>query len=361
MEFHKHPTTELYDVLASGMVARQQPLIAIITTAGLDLNSPCYRIEYDLVSKILDPDIDVNIESYFVMINELDKDDDIKDEAIWAKANPLLCSYPEGVKSIRERLEVALEAPEKMTEVMTKTFNVWVQAAEGAYMDMSKLKRCQAKSLPELKGLPTTVGIDLSRCNDLTSVSFISKLPNKQLVITSHSFVPEDAIRIKEQREKMPYSLWIKQGWITATPGEVIDYNFVLQYILDTYKKNSWKRQEAAYDRALAMWLETELQKAGFTPIDIPQGFMTLSEPTKNLRNKIYEQTVILEEDPVLNWAFSNCILRDDVNGNVCIDRKASNHKIDPVAATIDAYVRVLANETRESVYNRIDIFGNRI
>src|SRR5690606_33207433 len=96
-EYHAHETTEIYDIGDSGMGARTQPLLMVITTAGFNLNNPCYRVEYKYVSQILDPNSPVENDEYYVMINELDKGDDIKDESVWPKANPILSSYEAGM------------------------------------------------------------------------------------------------------------------------------------------------------------------------------------------------------------------------------------------------------------------------
>jgi phage terminase large subunit-like protein len=163
-EYHAHETSEMYDIIDSGMVARPQPLLMIITTAGFDLSNPCYSVEYKLVSHILDPHNPYENENYFVMINELDKEDlekdeGIKNEAVWGKANPIVCSYPEGIDSIRKRLNLALEAPEKMRDFLTKTLNVWVQMREFGYMDLSKWAKCGKNfDIEILRGEECTVG-----------------------------------------------------------------------------------------------------------------------------------------------------------------------------------------------------------
>ncbi|PCK17806.1 terminase, partial [Bacillus pumilus] len=107
-EYHAHETSEIYDVLNSGMVARRSPLMVIITTAGYNLNGPCFK-EYQYTSKILDPDVDTKKEDYFVLICELDPSDDVKDESNWIKANPIVATYEEGMTSLRSDLETALE------------------------------------------------------------------------------------------------------------------------------------------------------------------------------------------------------------------------------------------------------------
>ncbi|MBJ8026223.1 terminase TerL endonuclease subunit, partial [Bacillus cereus] len=133
-----HPTSEIYDVLVSGSGARPQPLMMIITTAGFNLSHPCYRVEYQYVSKILDPNIDIENEEYFVMVNELDKDDEITNPEVWEKANPILCSYEEGRSFLKGELQSALDVPEKMRNYLTKNMNRWVDRKENGYMDMQK-------------------------------------------------------------------------------------------------------------------------------------------------------------------------------------------------------------------------------
>lgn len=183
-EYHAHETSEMYDIIDSGMVARPQPLLMIITTAGFDLSNPCYSVEYKLVSHILDPNNPYENDNYFVMINELDKDDDIKDEKNWEKANPIVCSYPEGIDSIRKRLQLALEAPEKMMDFLTKTLNVWIQRRENGFMDLSKWAKCSEDfDLHMFKDREGIAGVDLSATLDLTSVDFEFKISGSLLVV----------------------------------------------------------------------------------------------------------------------------------------------------------------------------------
>ncbi|WP_242321879.1 terminase TerL endonuclease subunit, partial [Bacillus cereus group sp. BfR-BA-01354] len=139
---------------------------------------------YQYVSKILDPNIDIENEEYFVMVNELDKDDEITNPEVWEKANPILCSYEEGRSFLKGELQSALDVPEKMRNYLTKNMNRWVDMKENGYMDMQKWKDCkETVELSELKGLECTVGVDLSAKIDLTSISFEFKKDDKYIVI----------------------------------------------------------------------------------------------------------------------------------------------------------------------------------
>ncbi|MBP2653343.1 MAG: terminase [Firmicutes bacterium] len=351
-EYHAHDTSELYDVLDSGMIARTQPLLAIITTAGFNLANPCYAIEYQLVSKILNPAMDFDVDSYFVMINEMDKDDegnlidDIRDESKWIKANPIACSYPEGIQSIRERLKLALEAPEKMRDFLTKNMNIWVNQRENGYMNMDKWALCRG-DIPKLSGIDCIVGIDLSAKIDLTSVSFEFVVDGKYVVL-SHSFMPEDTLAAKRKTDKVPYDLWVKQGWITATPGAVVDYRFVGEYI----QSLGYKIKEICFDPYNCSQFAQELQDDGFLCVEIRQGIPTLSEPTKSFRESVYQQKVIHDGNPVLAWAVSNAVIRMDHNGNIMLDKDKSTERIDPIASLINAHTRAIVND-EVSVYEK--------
>ncbi|NEZ45278.1 terminase large subunit [Paenibacillus alvei] len=348
-EYHLHKTTEFYDVLASGMIAREEPLLMIITTAGRNLNHPCYRIEYNFVSKLLDPNVDLENDEYFAMVNELDEDDDITDERNWLKANPIVASYPAGLKMLRSELKMALADPEKMVAFKIKNMNVWVDAKLSGYMDMGKWKACGATKnnpMPDTSGLDAVVGIDLSRTTDLTSCSFDIELPDGRIAVFSHSFIPEEKLAERKQSDKMPYDLWIKEGWLTVTPGAVVDYDFVMAYIPQEAERRGWNIKEICYDPYNATQFSTAMANAGFVMIEIRQGIKTLNAPTKNFRERVYMGQVIHENDPVLGWAMANAIVKADAQDNIMLDKAKSVERIDPAAALMNAHVRVMVSGT---------------
>jgi phage terminase large subunit-like protein len=346
-EYHAHPTSEIYDVLVSGMGARPQPLMMIITTAGFELQHPCYSVEYQYVSKILDPDNPIENDEYFVMINELDKDDDIKDERNWEKANPILCSYEEGIAYLRGELKAALDVPEKMRNFLTKNMNVWVDMKDNGYMDMSKWAACgQDFDLSIIEGLECTVGVDLSAKIDLTSVGFEFKKDGKYIVL-SHSFMPEDTLNQKRRTDKVPYDLWAQQGWITVTPGAVVDYNFIKSYIRQFEQQYKVKIREICADPWNATQFMQDMEAEGYTVVEIRQGIQTLGGATKDFREQVYQGNVIHNNNPVLTWALSNAVTRQDANENIMLDKSKSTERIDPIAAVINAHVRaMLKNES---------------
>lgn len=241
-EYHAHPADDILEVINTGMVARRQPLLFIITTAGNNFGGPCYRVEYPLVEKILNPALDFDVVDYFCMVNELDRDDegnlidDVKNEECWIKANPIAAAYPEGLANIRSKLASALESPEKMESFLTKNMDLWVNQSELSYMDMAKWKERGAITAPpiDLYKQDMYIGIDLSMRIDLTAVGMVLPLDDDgttKYLVRAHGFIPEEKVATHEKTDKAPYRAWARAGYLTITPGDVVDYRFIDTWI----------------------------------------------------------------------------------------------------------------------------------
>lgn len=336
-EYHNHLTSEIYDVLQSGMVARKEPLMVVITTAGFDLSRPCY-IEYEYVSRILDPDDDIENDDYFAIICELDEGDDIKDESNWIKANPIVATYEEGLESIRSDLKVALDVPEKMRAFLTKTMNIWVDQKEGGYMSTSKWKACEVEEF-DTTGLDVYFGVDLSKRIDLSSVGQV--FPTEYgYHVEQHAFMPDEALAERRVKDKVPYDLWIEEGWLSVTPGAVIDYSFIEQWIVNTVEEKGWNPIMLCYDPWGATQFAQNMKEKGYTVVEIRQGYATLSEPTKDFREAAYSGRITHLKDKVLNWAMGNTVTEIDQNENIRLSKRKSRERIDPAAAVINAFVQ---------------------
>lgn len=347
-EYHAHPKDDILEVLESGMGARVQPLVSIITTAGLNLNHPCFSVEYDYVSKLLDPDNPIENDHYYVMICELDKGDDIKDEKNWIKANPILASYDEGMEYLRKRLKQALDAPEKMTQFLIKNMNVWVNAPENKYMDMSKWSLCKNDDFIDLSDKPCYVGVDLSQRLDLTAVTSVFVLGEDRYLIRSMGFIPDETLQRRMRTDKVPYNQWIDNGWITPTPGEVVDYDFVTKYIDELSSK--YKVVEVCYDTYNASQWSQSMEKAGYLMVEVRQGVLTLGEPTKHFRECVYEKKILHDGNKALSWCLGNAVTKSDENGNIKLDKKNSTERIDMIAAGIFAFTRAMYSD--EIIYD---------
>lgn len=340
-EYHAHPTDEMYGVLISGMGKRSQPLLFIITTAGFDLSSPCFK-EYEYCCKVLEGDVNSDAaERYFAYIAQLDKKDDRKNPANWGKANPLLGGDPAAMEFLRNELTEALDDPRKMRNVLTKNLNDWVDQRDDGYMPMDKWRACRGE-LPDLRGRDCYIGVDLSAKIDLTSVGFEFPLEDGRHVVISHSFMPAETLAARRKNDKIEYDAWVRQGYITEIDGAVVDYRYIMQYIQDQVAANGWVVRELCYDQWNATQFAAEMADHGFTVVEIIQGIRTLSEPTKHFRELVLSGRVIHDGNPVLRWAMGNAVTRQDHNGNLMLDKSKARERIDPVTALMNAHVRAM-------------------
>lgn len=375
-EYHAHPTDEILEVIKTGMIARRQPLLFIITTAGNNLGGPCYRIEYPLVSQILNPDIEFDIPDYFCMVNELDRDeegnliDDINDEECWIKANPIAATYEVGLKNIRSNYMSAIKSPEKMVSFMTKNMNIWVKQSAQSYIDMAKWKaRGRLNEDFEndlgisLYGYDAYVGIDVSKTIDLTAAGIIIPVDinnSKKFITLAHGFIPEETVQTKERTDKIPYRLWSEKGWLTITPGEIVDYRFMTKWIEETLNKYGLNIKDVCYDPYNATHYTQELESnKGWGIVEIRQGIITLSEPTKSFRAETYQGNILHPTNDLLDWAISNAVTKVDAQENIMLDKAKSTERIDPIAAVINAYTRAkVAADDDLSMYIMSDEFS---
>ena len=356
-EYHQHTTSEFYD-LAIGSNTKE-PLLMIITTAGVDLNVPCYTDEYTYCSDIINPDKpDIVNDEYFVDIFEAESGVQLTDETydmLVEMSNPIRASYPEGRKKIHDDYIVARAVPSKMTTFLTKCLNVWVQAKDNGYMDMSKWNRCKVKDLPtDITGMPVYVGFDMSATIDLTSVSFI--IPFKdgdtvKYILFSHSFIPNrERLRERMMTDKVPYDAWERNGFLTVTDSEVINQNEVIKYVKEFCGTFDLKIQKLCFDPYNSTKLMLELSDE-YDVAEVYQSHRSLNEVTKTFREEVYKGNVIFTNNPLLNYAMGNAVVKTS-GGLIKIDKNENKKRIDPVDACLCAFKLAMHHEFDTSNYS---------
>lgn len=351
-EYHQHPTTDFYD-LATGSNTKE-PLLMIITTAGKDLNCPCYNQEYAYCSDVLDPDKpDIENNEYLIDIFEADSDIPLTDESydlLVEMANPVRASYPQGRKKIYDDYVVAKQIPEKMTTFLTKVLNIWVQARQHGYMNMAKWNACKLSELPfDISGMPVYVGFDMSAKIDLTSVAFIVPYKDSdgtvKYLLWSHSFIPNrEKLMERCAVDKMPYDAWERNGWLTVTDTEIVDQNAVMKYVNDFCSDMQLKIQALCFDPSNASKLMLELSDAGYDVVEVWQSHKSLNEATAGFREQVYCGNVQFLNNPLLNYAMGNAVIRTN-NGLIKIDKDATIRRIDPVDAALCAFKLAMYHE----------------
>ena len=288
-EYHLHPDTGFYDMHDTGSKARTNALLFIITTAGFDLNGPCYTQEYKYCSSILDSDVDVENDRYLIDILEMDKGDALTIENI-SKANPILATYDTGINAILESLKEALEIPEKMVAFLTKTCNIWLQARENSYMDMAKFKKCEVKKInwEILIGKEVYIGFDMSTKIDLTSICFVIPVMVDGVAkyyIYSHSFIPSrEKLMERVKTDKVPYDSWEKDGYITITDSPIVDQEQVIEYMKKFCTEKGLAIKTLCFDPANASKMMMDLSNQGYECVEVFQSQKSLNESTVGFR-----------------------------------------------------------------------------
>lgn len=343
-EYHAHPTSEMLNVLESGMAARQSPMIDIITTAGYNQQSPCYtemrKTAIEVLKGIKED------ESLFALIYSLDEEDDWNDEGCWIKANPNI-GVSVRLPFLRERyLKAKNESGSKEVDFKTKNLNIWTQAAKTWIAD-EKYMECFGE-YPPLKGLECNGALDLASVRDIAAFYLVFTINGKKYRLPFF-FIPEEAIRERSKRDGVNYETWYKNGFLIKTPGNVTDYDFIRAKIGEL--NTIYHIVSIAYDRWNASQLIINLTADGFTCNPFGQGFASMSTPTKELEKLIMTKEYVHDGNPVERWMFGNIMLTRDAAGNIKIDKGKSKEKVDGPVALVMALGESMTNGTNTSVY----------
>ena len=351
-ELHAQPNRKLFDVMTKGSGdARRQPLFFLTTTAGDDTKSVCYeqhKLALDILSgKKVDP-------TFYPVVYAAPDDADWTDPKVWRQANPSL-GITISEESVREWCERAKQMPSEENTFRQLRLCQWVKQAV-RWMPMKKWEACGAtKFTPEeLEGRPCYGGLDLSSTGDITSfvLVFPPKDENGPYYVLPYFWIPEERMKERVARDKVPYNEWAKQGFLQLTEGDVIHYGFIEQFIVDLGTK--YNIREIAFDRWGATQMSQNLEEAGFSVIPFGQGFKDMSPPTKELMNLTLAGRIAHGGNPILNWMMDNVTVRKDPAGNIKMDKEKSTEKIDGCVATVMALDRAIRNGYDEgaSVYD---------
>jgi phage terminase large subunit-like protein len=366
-ELHAQPNRELYDVLRTAMGKRSQPLMIMITTAGYDRNSICWeqheyarRIAEGLVS---DP-------TWLVRIYAASETDDWTDPAVWRRANP---NYGVSVREefLRRECATAIESPAYQNTFRRLYLNQWTQQ-ETRWIDMAAWDGC-AQAVPDLSGRTCYAGLDLATTTDIAALVLAfgpkEKVPHERDLTTlekasmSHAqmlnlreaefsepvyllpffWIPAESMVERERRDRVPYSTWVRQGLVTATPGNVIDYAYIRQQINELAEV--YDLREVAFDPWNATQLSVQLGDDGINMIEMRQGFASMSGPSKELLRLVLSGGLAHGGNAVLRWMADNVTARQDPAGNVKPDKSKSTGRIDGIVAAVMAIGRATLHD----------------
>lgn len=358
-ELHAHKTRAVWDVLDTSTGSRREPLIFAITTAGSNRQTVCWE-QHEYTQKVLSRTI--ADDSWFGMIYTLDQDedqgsdsegDDWSDEDVWIKANPNL-GVSKKLDDMRRKARRAKEMPSALNAFLRKELDIWTQA-ETRWVPRDHWDQCGAAvDADGLRGRAAYGGLDLSNTSDITAfvLVFPPQTDDDAYQILCRFWISDYAMHERTRKDRVPYEPWVRQGYITATPGNVIDYNFVLAQIDEDMQ--IYDILEIAFDRWGASRIQTQLMERGGEDflVQFGQGYKSMSPPTKELGKLILEHKIAHSNNPVLTWMADNLVVREDPAGNIKPDKEKSVEKIDGMVAMIMGLDRALRHEPPErSVY----------
>lgn len=353
-ELHAHPTGEMWDVLETATGSRRQPLMTAVTTAGHDRQSICFQF-HDYTEKVLAGVVEDD--AWHGMIFTLDRDaegvlEDWQDEACWVKANPNL-GVSKKISDMRDKARKAGYLPARLNVFLQKELNVWTQAAT-RWIHPEVWRDCFLREVDEeaLAGRRAFGALDLSSTLDLTAwVMVFPPLPGDTVFdVVCRFWIPEDNVLERVRNDRAPYDAWIRAGLLETTPGNVVDYDWILSTVRQHGER--YKLAEVAFDPWNATSVSSKLLDAGANMLEFRQGFASMSPAMKALEVAIKQRTLNHGGNPVLAWMADNLVASSDPAGNLKPDKARSTEKIDGMVALLMAFYRAqLGAGARGSVY----------
>lgn len=354
-EIHEHKSALVIDMMRAGTKSRKQALIVEITNSGHDRTSVCWA-HHDYSAQVLAGTIEND--AWFGYVCTLDpcdecrakgaeqpvqgctRCDQVDDGKVWAKANPGLDTILPR-KYLAEQLAEIQGIASKRNNVLRLNFCIWTEA-ESRAIAQDQWDACagtkdpiawRKRMLEELRGQECYGGLDLGSVGDLSSLGLIfpPREERKKWILLSWFWCPEVSTRVRWERDRFPYPVWVDQGFLTETPGNVTDYDFVRRDIRDLGSR--FNIVDLAIDRWQATHLTTQLQGDGFEITAFGQGFADMGGPVRRLLEDIAGAKLEHGANPVLWWNAANAVTAEDPAGLLKFDKSKSMEKIDGIVA----------------------------
>lgn len=329
-EFHAHKNSGMFDVIKSAFGARRQPLMFIITTAGFNKSGACYAYRENVIKVLRGMNED---DSLFGIIYTLDDKSEWDDPKMWIKANPNL-GVSLSADYLADQVKDAKNRPEAVRNVMTKNVNLWVDAERTWILDDVWMKCIGTTDPTDLKGCACWGGLDLSNVSDITAYVLLFH-ENDRFQLLPRFWIPEEKMQEKVRKENINYDKWVSEGYVTVTPGNVIDYDFVKADILRIVA--DYDLRTSAYDRWNASQTIIDLQNEGMECNPFGQGYGSMSAPTKEFEKLVLTEKIEHFGNPVMRWMLASTLVKTDPAGNIKPDKEKSTQKIDGIVASIMA------------------------
>ena len=344
-EYHEHQTSDQYDTMLTGMGARRQPLMFVISTAGDNIEGPCYD-DWRTIERILEGTIED--EQHFGIIYTIDADDDWTQPEALEKANPNI-----GVSVSRDfllaRQREAVQNARHQYRFQIKHLNIWV-ASRSAFYNTAKFRELGDPSLTldSMKGRGCYIALDLASKVDIAAVAFwFPPLGDEPWTLIPRFYLPEDVV---DEPEGERYRAWAADGHIILTDEKSrIDLQRIQDDVIEDASRV--KILGVGHDPWQSAQMAANLAKQGLEVVEYRQTVQMMSEPMKDTEALILSSGMRHDGNPVMSWMIGNVTAKIDAKDNVYPRKEREKDKIDGPVAWIMANGMALREETTESVY----------
>ena len=352
-EIHAWTDPNLYDVIIDGMSSREQPLSFITTTAGT-VRENVFDSKYEEAEQTINGYLDDNgfkNERFLPIIYELDHREEWTKEESWYKANPGLGSIKK-LDTLNNKVLKAKNNPKLLANLLCKDFNIRETVA-GSWLNFEDINNEETFNLIDFKGTYAIGGIDLSSTTDLTCATLLW-VKDKKFYVNQMYFIPSEKAELREREDKVPYSAWEKQGYVTFTEGAKVDYSDVTKWFVEMRDVHEIYPLWVGYDNWNAQYFTQEMENSNFVMEQVIQGAKTMSPAMKQMEGEFASANIIYNNNPVLKWCLTNTPVKGDDNNNIRpVKGRNTKKRIDGTVSLIDSFVVYMRHH--DDYHNLVD------
>ena len=331
----------LYDIMADGITAREQPLIIMTSTAGTireDIFDEIYEeAEIQFNNMKLGNEVD---DRTLFFIYELDKKSEWRDANNWVKANPGLETIKK-LRALQDKAKRVADNPKLEKNFVCKEFNIRETSSE-SWLPFEVLNNTATFDIEKLKPRYCVAGIDLGATTDLTCATIIFRVPDDPVLYVEQMYwLPGDLLEKRVQEDKIPYSTWLDKGLLRVSEGNKVNYKDVTKWLLEVQNEMDIYIFKIGYDSWSSTYLIDELEQ-NFGKITEPviQGAKTFSNPLKRVEAELEAKRINYGNNPIFKWNLSNSAISVDRNDNIALVKTSNpRRRIDGVASFMDAFI----------------------
>lgn len=350
-ELHAWPKRDMWDVLRTGLVKTPGSLLVVITTAGRGQNNVAWDIvEYARSVARGERDDPATLPILF----ETPADADWRDESLWHDVNPGLAHGFPDIEGLRQLAREAEGRPAERDAFRQLHLNTWLDQSASPFVDMPVYDEGAAPfDLEDLRDRPCWLAVDLSSNDDLTVVQACWPDGDDGVAVRPFFFCPAENLRIRADRDGVPYPTWAEEGFIEPTPGNVVDFRAVEAKIRELCE--TFDVQEIAFDPHYGRNMMANLTEDGYPVVEFRQGWISMAPAVKELERLIIGRNFRHGGHPVLRWNFANIAVETDKAGNRSFHKGRSRGRIDGAVASAMAVARCVAGSSTNSIYDTSD------